>query len=175
MNSRYEQLAGKLLQGEKFPLLLPPYSFKNIGGLSDENDQRLCAVICSLTTGMNADLWATLSIEQRIGWMREAVATDATAKSVKSKTQKPDASAILPNNLKDIINDRSLSVEEKLCQITRECDELHAWKSPQWAELLGVSSSAIRQTRWWKVDRASWLEKQKDGRATGWPGGIRTH
>ena len=73
-----------------------------------------------------------------------------------------DFSAMLPDNLTDIVEDKDLTVENKLSQLTREHDGLYAWKSPKLAKTLGVSDSAIRQTDWWQVDRVAWLEKQKE-------------
>ena len=87
LDDRYEELAARLLQVDGFPLLLPPLSFKNIRGLSDEDDQHLCAKVCGLTSGMTAEKWGTLSEEQRIPWMQEAVThMEATGPAPKGAT-----------------------------------------------------------------------------------------
>jgi hypothetical protein len=87
IDNRYEALAARLLEVEDFPLLLPPLSFKNIRGLSDEDDQHLSAKVCGLTSGMTAEKWGTLSEEQRIPWLQEAVThMQATGPSPKGAT-----------------------------------------------------------------------------------------
>jgi hypothetical protein len=72
LDDTYEQIAARLLHVESFPLLLPPLSTKNIGGLSDEDEQHLCAKVCELTTGLTEHRWRELTEEQRIGWMKVA-------------------------------------------------------------------------------------------------------
>ncbi len=83
----YEHLAARLLQVEGFPLLPPALSFKNVGGLSDEDDQRLCAVVCELTTGLTENRWRELTEEQRIGWMRVACNHLETRKTMNVPTE----------------------------------------------------------------------------------------
>jgi hypothetical protein len=60
----YRWSAGKILE-EELPVWPPSEPTKNICGLSDVEDQQLCARVCNLTTGMTAEHWAGLSAEQR--------------------------------------------------------------------------------------------------------------
>ncbi|HUE13501.1 MAG TPA: hypothetical protein VMR25_05010 [Planctomycetaceae bacterium] len=70
----YLSLAAELLGPDCCPLLLPPESTHNIGGLSDQKDAQLCAVVCDRTRGMDAVTWRDLSEDQRIPWMEQALA-----------------------------------------------------------------------------------------------------
>jgi HEAT repeat protein len=72
IDDTYEQLASKLLNVEGFPLLLPPHSSKNIRGLSDEDEQHLCAKVCELAPGLTESRWRELTEEERLGWMKVA-------------------------------------------------------------------------------------------------------
>ena len=65
----------------------------NVADLSDEDDQQLCAIVCSRTPGMDASTWEFLSESERLGWMRIAVQPGATttpqpAESAKRKQVK---------------------------------------------------------------------------------------
>jgi hypothetical protein len=51
-----------------------------------------------------------------------------------------------------IARDKSRSAGEKISLILVLEPRLVGWKSPQWAKLLGISDSAVRQTPWW-IDR----------------------
>ena len=51
------------------------------------------------------------------------------------------------------------SADDRMRAIYKIDHRVLGWKSPQWAELLKVTPSAIRKTRWWMVDRINESKK----------------
>ena len=113
-----------------------------------------------------AERWEAISIApNELASLQERIRRERAKMNDKkstSKTQEPDSSAMVPENLKTIVEDKDLSAEQKLSQLTNHIPGLYAWKSPKLATSLGVTDGAIRQTHWWQVDRVEWLEKQKE-------------
>jgi len=57
---------------------------------------------------------------------------------------------------------RSKAPAEMKMRAVCRIDERHwHWKSTQWADLLGISDAAVRQTRFWKEDRAEHVAKAR--------------
>ena len=128
--SVYEQLAAKLLGVEDFPLLLPPMSVKNLGGLSDEDDQRLCAVVCGSVPGISAERWETLSEEQRVGWMREAVAK-----------QTPEAVWLGDGRVR--VGDKTIALEFQESNVVEALVELRAAMKSDLVKKSGVEDAVV--------------------------------
>jgi hypothetical protein len=82
-HSGYRKLASILLGADLEQAPLPTITVDNVndpirtnpGDLTDADDQRLAAKVCQLANGMNAVEWNRLSEDQRIPWMKEAIAT----------------------------------------------------------------------------------------------------
>ncbi|MBL8873637.1 MAG: TIR domain-containing protein [Planctomycetaceae bacterium] len=91
----YDGLATELL-GYLPPLALPKWNrdpVHNIGGLTDYDEQRLAAIVCSRTEGMTAERWAKLGADERIAWMHEAAMSRRT-NAIGDTTVKPGTNAV---------------------------------------------------------------------------------
>jgi hypothetical protein len=52
-----------------------------------------------------------------------------------------------------VAQDATKSADEQMRAIYTIEQRALGWTSPRWAKLLGVTDAAVRQTRWWRIDR----------------------
>lgn len=62
----------------------------------------------------------------------------------------------------NVAEDRNKSADEKMNDIYHIDHRVLSWDSGAWSRVLGVQSSAIRQTGWWNGERKNLLAKEQD-------------
>lgn len=80
------------------------------------------------------------------------------------KRTRPNYDVFIPPEWRLLIEDDSLSSDEKLRRLSHRHQMFYDWDSVQLGELLGVTDAAIRATKWWKKggDRARHLAERKE-------------
>lgn len=73
----------------------------------------------------------------------------------------PNAAAMLPEAIRIVIENTSRSVDDRLREVSRTLPDFYSFQSPQLGEMFGCTADNIRQTRWWRVDKAEWLATQR--------------
>lgn len=132
--SRYKLLTCKLLSlldGDILPL--PQW------GDLERNEQRVAIAVCE-STEMTLDYWAKLDSFGREPWLEKAIAQANSAPA----DEKAEGSYTEPKGKKPA------TVNQRMAAMLQEDATRVDWPATKWAEKLGVTPAAIKQTQTWK-------------------------
>lgn len=96
---------------------------------------------------------------------QDRVTNSRTAAEEDDESEMARALAVMPDDhlrILAIAKDSTKSVDDRLRAMTELDATYYSKDSMELAPVLGCSASAIRQTRWWKLDRPNYLHRRDD-------------
>jgi hypothetical protein len=137
----------------------------------EEDEQRITLAVTTYTK-MTPSEWKDLKEYERVPWMEETISklpdedAEETVKPVGTEENgsKPKPKEPNPANAAEFFLGEEMGEILKIAGLDKSCNDkmreicgidrrFIPWKSPRWAKSLQVSEAAIRNTKFWKVDR----------------------